>query len=219
MQTSPRLRLPRLLALGTDSRLARGYLVVFGLSVLVMLVLPDSPAAMAPMLLTAPLSLFGVALPFGPGTEGGGPGEALDVGFWAAWVLLCALVNAAALGALSAKRSASAPVRSNNVPARNLLAPAFDNWLARAYCAVVAVALGSFLYAVLLSPDPGFAGIWPLIAAAPFSFLAVPLSLPAEHSGIPGLGTLVFTVAVGLAGLVNAVLVGRLAHGMRSARR
>ncbi|MFE0435297.1 SCO4225 family membrane protein [Streptomyces nigra] len=216
MQTSPRLRLPRLLVLGTDSRLARGYLVVFGLSVLVMLVLPDSPAAMAPMLLTAPLSLFGVALPFGPGTEGGGPGEALAVGFWAAWVLLCALVNAAALGALTAKRSA--PVRSN-VPARNLLAPAVDNWLARAYCAVVAVALGFFLYAVLLSPDPGFAGIWPLITAAPFSFLAVPLSLPAEYSGIPGLGTLVFTVAVGLAGLVNAVLIGRLAHRLRGEGR
>ncbi|MFE0355923.1 MULTISPECIES: SCO4225 family membrane protein [Streptomyces] len=218
MQTSPRLRLPRLLVLGTDSRLARGYLVVFGLSVLVMLVLPDSPAAMAPMLLTAPLSLFGVALPFGPGTEGGGPGEALAVGFWAAWVLLCALVNAAALGALTAKRSASAPVRSN-VPARNLLAPAVDNWLARAYCAVVAVALGFFLYAVLLSPDPGFAGIWPLITAAPFSFLAVPLSLPAEYSGIPGLGTLVFTVGVGLAGLVNAVLIGRLAHRLRGEGR
>ncbi|MEW2421431.1 SCO4225 family membrane protein [Streptomyces nigra] len=217
MQTSPRLRLPRLLVLGTDSRLARGYLVVFGLSVLVMLVLPDSPVAMAPMLLTAPLSLFGVALPFGPGTEGGGPGEALAVGFWAAWVLLCALVNAAALGALTAKRSASVPVRSN-VPARNLLAPAVDNWLARAYCAVVAVALGFFLYAVLLSPDPGFAGIWPLITAAPFSFLAVPLSLPAEYSGIPGLGTLVFTVAVGLAGLVNAVLIGRLAHRLREGR-
>ncbi|MGV9568941.1 SCO4225 family membrane protein [Streptomyces nigra] len=217
MQTSPRLRLPRLLVLGTDSRLARGYLVVFGLSVLVMLVLPDSPVAMAPMLLTAPLSLFGVALPFGPGTEGGGPGEALAVGFWAAWVLLCALVNAAALGALTAKRSASAPVRSN-VPARNPLAPAVDNWLARAYCAVVAVALGFFLYAVLLSPDPGFAGIWPLITAAPFSFLAVPLSLPAEYSGIPGLGTLVFTVAVGLAGLVNAVLIGRLAHRLREGR-
>ncbi|MFE0919451.1 SCO4225 family membrane protein [Streptomyces nigra] len=216
MQTSPRLRLPRLLVLGTDSRLARGYLVVFGLSVLVMLVLPDSPAAMAPMLLTAPLSLFGVALPFGPGTEGGGPGEALAVGFWAAWVLLCALVNAAALGALTAKRSA--PVRSN-VPARNLLAPAVDNWLARAYCAVVAVALGFFLYAVLLSPDPGFAGIWPLITAAPFSFLAVPLSLPAEYSGIPGLGTLVFTVGVGLAGLVNAVLIGRLAHRLRGEGR
>ncbi|MFC8778731.1 SCO4225 family membrane protein [Streptomyces nigra] len=218
MQTSPRLRLPRLLVLGTDSRLARGYLVVFGLSVLVMQILPDSPVAMAPMLLTAPLSLFGVALPFGPGTEGGGPGEALAVGFWAAWVLLCALVNAAALGALTAKRSASAPVRSN-VPARNLLAPAVDNWLARAYCAVVAVALGFFLYAVLLSPDPGFAGIWPLITAAPFSFLAVPLSLPAEYSGIPGLGTLVFTVAVGLAGLVNAVLIGRLAHRLRGEGR
>ncbi|MEV8089027.1 SCO4225 family membrane protein [Streptomyces nigra] len=218
MQTSPRLRLPRLLVLGTDSRLARGYLAVFALSIPVMLLFPESPFAMAPLLLTAPLSLFAMVLPFGPGTEGGGPGEALAVGFWAAWVLLCALVNAAALGALGAKRSAAAPVRSN-APARNLLAPAFDNWLARAYCAVVAVALGFFLYAVLLSPDPGFAGIWPLITAAPFSFLAVPLSLPAEYSGIPGLDTLVFTVAVGLAGLVNAVLIGRLAHRLRGEGR
>ncbi|MEU6528367.1 hypothetical protein ABZ869_04145 [Streptomyces sp. NPDC046928] len=211
MQTSPRLRLPRLLTLGTDSRLARGYLALFALSIPVMLLFPESPFAMAPVLLTAPLSLFAMVLPFGPGTEGGGAAEALATGFWVGWVLLSALVNAAALGALSGKPVARRP--------RALLAPAVDNWLARGYCALVAAALGVFLYAVLLSPDPGFAAVWPLIAAAPFSFVAVPLSLPAEYSGIPGLGTLVFTVAVGLAGLVNAVLIGRLAHRMRGARR
>ncbi|MFC7510317.1 SCO4225 family membrane protein [Streptomyces thermocarboxydus] len=50
---------------------------------------------------------------------------------------------------------------------------------------MVAAALGTFLYAVLLSPDPGFAGIWPLLAAAPLSFLAAAVSLPAEF-GLPG---------------------------------
>ncbi|MFE2647688.1 SCO4225 family membrane protein [Streptomyces nigra] len=219
MQTSPRLRLPRLVVLGTDSRLARGYLAVFALSIPVVLLFPESPFAMAPILLTAPLSLFAMVLPFGPGTEGGGAAEALATGFWGGWVLLSALVNAAALGALTRRPDAAPAVRRHPGKLRALLAPAFDNWLARAYCAVVAVALGFFLYAVLLSPDPGFAGIWPLITAAPFSFLAVPLSLPAEHSGIPGLGTLVFTVAVGLAGLVDAVLIGRLAHRLRGEGR
>jgi hypothetical protein len=90
-----------------------------------------------------------------------------------------------------------------------------DNWPARVYVAVVAAALGTFLYAVLLSPDPGFAGIWPLIAAAPLSFLAVAVSAPAEYS-LPWLGTLVFTAGVVLAGLVNAVLIGRLARTVRS---
>lgn len=74
---------------------------------------------------------------------------------------------------------------------------------------MVAAALGTFLYAVLLSPDPGFAGIWPLLAAAPLSFLAAAVPLPAEF-GLPWMSTLVFTAGIVLAGLVNAVLIGRL---------
>jgi hypothetical protein len=173
----------------------------------VLFLAPDSPYAMAPALLTAPLSFLPVVLPFGAGTAGGGAAEVAAAVLYGGWLLLCALVNAAAFGAL-ARRPDRAPAAR---PRRTLLAAAVDNWPARAYVAVVAAALGTFLYAVLLSPDPGFAGIWPLIAAAPLSFLAVAVSAPAEYS-LPWLGTLVFSVGVALAGLVNAVLIGRLAR-------
>ncbi|MFJ7102421.1 SCO4225 family membrane protein [Streptomyces albogriseolus] len=207
MPTSVRFRPRRLLALATDSLPARVYLGLVALGVVVLFLAPDSPYAMAPALLTAPLSFLPVVLPFGAGTAGGGAAEVTAAVLYGGWLLLCALVNAAAFGAL-ARRPDRAPAAR---PRRTLLAAAVDNWPARAYVAVVAAALGTFLYAVLLSPDPGFAGIWPLIAAAPLSFLAVAVSAPAEYS-LPWLGTLVFTVGVALAGLVNAVLIGRLAR-------
>ncbi|MEU0681150.1 SCO4225 family membrane protein [Streptomyces albogriseolus] len=207
MPTSARFRPRRLLALATDSLPARVYLGLVALGVVVLFLAPDSPYAMAPALLTAPLSFLPVVLPFGGGTAGGGAAEVTAAVLYGGWLLLCALVNAAAFGAL-ARRPDRAPAAR---PRRTLLAAAVDNWPARAYVAVVAAALGTFLYAVLLSPDPGFAGIWPLIAAAPLSFLAVAVSAPAEYS-LPWLGTLVFTVGVALAGLVNAVLIGRLAR-------
>ncbi|MEU0616300.1 MULTISPECIES: SCO4225 family membrane protein [Streptomyces] len=207
MPTSARFRPRRLLALATDSLPARAYLGLVALGVVVLFLAPDSPYAMAPALLTAPLSFLPVVLPFGAGTAGGGAAEVAAAVLYGGWLLLCALVNAAAFGAL-ARRPDRAPAAR---PRRTLLAAAVDNWPARAYVAVVAAALGTFLYAVLLSPDPGFAGIWPLIAAAPLSFLAVAVSAPAEYS-LPWLGTLVFSVGVALAGLVNAVLIGRLAR-------
>ncbi|MGV9222827.1 SCO4225 family membrane protein [Streptomyces albogriseolus] len=205
MPISARFRPRRLLALATDSLPARAYLGLVALGVVVLFLAPDSPYAMAPALLTAPLSFLPVVLPFGAGTAGGGAAEVAAAVLYGGWLLLCALVNAAAFGAL-ARRPDRAPAAR---PRRTLLAAAVDNWPARAYVAVVAAALGTFLYAVLLSPDPGFAGIWPLIAAAPLSFLAVAVSAPAEYS-LPWLGTLVFSVGVALAGLVNAVLIGRL---------
>ncbi|MFE4087018.1 SCO4225 family membrane protein [Streptomyces sp. YIM B13502] len=207
MPTSARFRPRRLLALATDSLPARAYLGLVALGVVVLFLAPDSPYAMAPALLTAPLSFLPVVLPFGAGTAGGGAAEVAAAVLYGGWLLLCALVNAAAFGAL-ARRPDRAPAAR---PRRTLLAAAVDNWPARAYVAVVAAALGTFLYAVLLSPDPGFAGIWPLIAAAPLSFLAVAVSAPAEYS-LPWLGTLVFSVGVALAGLVNAVLIGHLAR-------
>ncbi|MEU7468869.1 hypothetical protein AB0A94_09980 [Streptomyces sp. NPDC044984] len=203
----------RLLALATESRLARGYLAVCAVGVLVMLLFPESPAAMGPMLLTAPLSFLTVAFPFGPGTEGSGTAEALAAGSWTVWLLLCALVNAAVLGAL-AKSPAPARPRPRRAPA--LLAPAVDNWLARGYLAVVAASLAFFLYAVHVLPDPGFAGIWPLMAAAPLSFLAPLVTTPVEHSSPTWLSPLVFSAGVLLSGLVNAVLIGLLARTLRT---
>lgn len=216
----PRLR--RFLALATDNWLARGYLAVVAVGVLVMVVFPDSGFAQSPMMLTAPLSFAPVVFPFGPGTEGGGAVEVFAVGFWAVWLLVCALVNAAVVGAL-VTRSASAATEGAGAArprprgARNLLAPAVDNWLARGYLAVVAASLGFFLWAACLSPDPGFAGIWPLMTTAPFGFFAVLVAGPAEWvSSLAWLSPLLFSAVAALAGLFNAVLLGRLAHRLRA---
>lgn len=218
----PRLR--QLLALATGNWLARGYLAVFAASVLVMFLAPGSDFAAAPLLLTAPLSLLSVVLPYGPGTAGSGTAEVLAVGLWTVWLLLCALVNAAVLGALvtgrafSERRGAepahSARPRPHGI--RALLAPAVDNWLARGYLAVVAAALGFFLYAVYLSPDPGFAAIWPLMATAPFSILAFLVASPAEYFAFSWLSQLIFSVGVTASGLVNAVLLGMFARRLRT---
>ncbi|WP_241563365.1 hypothetical protein [Streptomyces sp. E1N211] len=212
MPTSDRFRPRRLVALATDSLPARAYLGLVAVGVAVLFLAPDSPYAMAPALLTAPLSFLPVVLPFGAGTVGAGAAEAGAAVLWGGWLLLCALVNAAAFGALARRPDRTPSAR----PRRTLLAAAVDNWPARVYVAVVAAALGTFLYAVLLSPDPGFAGIWPLLAAAPLSFLAAAASAPAEYHSLPWLGTLVFSAGVVLAALVNAVLIGRLARGIGS---
>ncbi|MFF1447822.1 SCO4225 family membrane protein [Streptomyces sp. NPDC058274] len=95
----PRLR--QLLALATDNWPARGYLAVFAASVPAAYLLPESGYAAGHLLLTAPLSAVAMVLPFGPGTEGGGAAEVLATAFWAGWLLLSALVNAAVLGALA----------------------------------------------------------------------------------------------------------------------
>ncbi|MGW0871899.1 SCO4225 family membrane protein [Streptomyces sp. NPDC002740] len=227
-------RLGRLLALATDNWPARGYLAVVAASVAVMFLFPESGFAADPLTLTAPLSFLGVVLPFGPGTESGGAVGVAVVGFWAGWLLLCAFVNAAVLGALVARSATAAPSGSPaplpraslpRVPApaerprlrrtRALLAPAVDNWLARGYLAVVAAALGFFLCAAYVLADPGFAGIWPLMATAPVGLFAFLLSTPAEYSSLTWLSPLIFAAGTALAGLFNAVLLGRLAHRLR----
>ncbi|MFE2388925.1 SCO4225 family membrane protein [Streptomyces althioticus] len=224
MPTSDHFRPRRLLALATDSLPARAYLGLVAVGVAAMFLAPDSPIAMAPMMLTAPLSFLPIFVPVGDGVAGGGAAEVAAAVVFVGWMLLCALANAAALGALIRRpdrtpdhRPDRPPVQAPPArPRRALLAAAVDNWPARIYVAVVAAALGTFLYAVLLSPDPGFAGIWPLLAAAPLSFLAAAVSAPAEYA-TPWLGTLVFSAGMVLAGLVNAVLIGRLTRRIGSA--
>ncbi|MFC8434970.1 SCO4225 family membrane protein [Streptomyces sp. NPDC057253] len=239
----------RLLALATGNWHARAYLAVVGASVLSTFLFPDSFLAMAPILLTAPLSFLPVVLPFGPGTQGSPAVEALAVGIWTAWLLACALVNAAVLGALASgaagdgtgvarpgtggamgravsrwarpaagavrRGTPSAPRRNVSQRLRALLAPAVDNWPARGYLAVVAAALGFFLVAAYALPDPGFAGIWPIMATAPMSFLVL-ASVPGADAVPEWLSPLLFTAGTVVAGLVNAVLLGRLAHRLRS---
>ncbi|MFJ8632626.1 SCO4225 family membrane protein [Streptomyces sp. NPDC093568] len=212
-------RLPRrLLELATGNWLARGYLAVFAASVLVMFLAPDSGFAAAPMLLTAPLSLLAVVLPVGPGTEGGGAAGVLAVGLWALWLLLCAFVNAALLGALLTRSATpEPPARPRPHVSRALLAPAVDNWLARGYLAVVAASLGFFLSAAYLAPDPGFAAIWPLMATAPLSIVAVLVAAPAEWAtSLSWLSPLLFALGAALSGLFNAVLLGHLARTLRT---
>jgi hypothetical protein len=140
-----------------------------------------------------------VILPFGPGTEG--PLQALAFGSWTVWLLLCALVNAAVLGALAKKSTpttTTAPPTRTRARLRTLLAPAVDNWPARAYLAMVAASLAFFLCADYILADPTFAALWPLMATAPAGFLAFLLPTSA------------------LCGLANAVLLGRLAHRLRA---
>ncbi|GAB3179487.1 SCO4225 family membrane protein [Streptomyces incanus] len=237
----PRILPHRLLVLATGNWLARSYLAVFALSLLVMFLFPESGFAMSFLLLTAPLSFMAMVLPFGPGTEGGWAVEAGAIGFWAVWLLLCAFVNAAVLGALltrSAKatspgsrellpRGPDSPEREGTDEARPasprvrriraLLAPAVDTWLARGYLAVVAASLGFFLVAAYLLPDPGFAGIWPLMTTAPLSIVALLLASPAEWaSSLAWLSPLLFSAGAALSGLFNAVLLGRLARTLRA---
>ncbi|MEW1828912.1 hypothetical protein [Streptomyces sp. NPDC088196] len=205
----------RLLALATDNWPARAYLAAMGVSVAAMFVVPESPVAASPLILTAPLSLLSVILPFGPGTEG--PLQLLDIGAWTVWLLLCAFVNAAVVGAL-AKRSTTTTTPATPTPPtrtsastltrlRTLLAPAVDNWPARAYLAVVAASLALFLCADYVLTDPTFAALWPLLATAPAGFLAflLPTSSP-----------LAFAAVTALCGLANAVLLGHLAHRLRA---
>ncbi|MFB6837593.1 SCO4225 family membrane protein [Streptomyces sp. NPDC056361] len=235
----PRLR--RLLALASGNWPARGYLAVFALSLTVMFLFPESTLAGSPLLLTAPLSFLCVFLPLDPGAEIDGAAEMTAVAVFAVWLFLCALVNAAVLGALATKAATATttgareplphvahpaeqkradltdPAGTRPQGVRALLAPAVDNWLARGYLAVVAVALGFFLCAAFVLPDPGFAGIWPLMATAPFSILAVAVSSPVEYfSSITWLSPLIFSIGVALSGLVNAVLLGLLARRLRA---
>ncbi|MER6107605.1 SCO4225 family membrane protein [Streptomyces hirsutus] len=231
----------RLLALATGNWLARGYLTVFALSVVAMFLFPESGFAPSALLLTAPLSYLVTFLPFDPGVEVDGAAEWSALGFWVVWLLLCAFVNAAVLGALltrstnaaspgsraplprvpgSSERGAmdtARPASPRSRRIRALLAPAVDNWLARGYLAVVAASLGFFLVAAYLLPDPGFAGIWPLMTTAPLSIVALLVASPAEWaSSLTWLSPLLFSAGAALSGLFNAVLLGRLARTLRA---
>ncbi|WP_406353271.1 hypothetical protein OHB56_12515 [Streptomyces sp. NBC_01635] len=234
-------RLPhRLLALATGNWLARGYLAVFALSVVAILLFPESGFAPDPMLLTAPLSYLATFLPLAPGLEIDGAAEVSALGFWVVWLLLCAFVNAAVLGALltrsanaaspgsraplsrvpgSSERGARNTARSASPRSRRiraLLAPAVDNWLARGYLAVVAASLVFFLVAAYLLPDPGFAGIWPIMTTAPLSIVVLLVTSPAEWAfSLPWLSPLLFSAGAALSGVFNAVLLGRLTRALR----
>jgi hypothetical protein len=82
-----------------------------------MFLFPESDFAGSPLLLTAPLSLLCVFLPLDPGAGIEGAAEVTAVAVFAVWLLLCALVNAAVLGAL-ATRAATAHRPARVSPSR-----------------------------------------------------------------------------------------------------
>ncbi|MFE0424380.1 SCO4225 family membrane protein [Streptomyces sp. NPDC058953] len=103
---------------------------------------------------------------------------------------------------------------------RALLEPAVDNWLSRGYLAVVGASLAFFLWAVYVAPDPGFAGIWPVMATAPFGVVTFLLPLPEYGSSFYWVNPLVLSAVTVVSGLVNASLLGLVARriGFRAVR-
>ncbi|MET9900362.1 hypothetical protein [Streptomyces sp. NPDC006446] len=231
-----RLRLRRLAVLARDSWFVRGYLAVFGVSLVAMFLFPDSDFAAVPLLLTAPLCTVALFFPLDPGAAVNGAADVLALGAMGLWLAVCALVNACVLGAVTARSTtprtptarASRPgtaapssrvISEQRGPRgiRRVLAPAVDNWPSRGYLAVVAASLGFFLHATYVLQDAGFAAIWPVMTTAPFSILALLLAGPAEfYLSLPWLGSLILLTGVTLSGLINAVLLGRLARRLRA---
>ncbi|MEO3972863.1 hypothetical protein [Streptomyces sp. CAU 1734] len=99
---------------------------------------------------------------------------------------------------------------------RALPAPAVDNWLSRAYLAVVAASLVFLLYAVYVAPDPGFAAIWPAMTTAPLSALVLMVPTPDADSSLAWLSPVILSTGMALAGLLNATLLGLLARSLRT---
>ncbi|MFE5852389.1 SCO4225 family membrane protein [Streptomyces sp. NPDC056500] len=98
---------------------------------------------------------------------------------------------------------------------RRLLALATDNWPARGYLALVAAALGFFLYAAYIAQDAGFAGIWPLMVTVPVGFLVFLVPSPEWDSPLAWLTPLIFSAGFVLSGLVNAAVIGLLTRLVR----
>ena len=91
---------------------------------------------------------------------------------------------------------------------KRILTAATDNWFSRGYLALCAALLVWVAADSLFveHADASFAGVWPLLATAPTSLLAMavgPSSPPA------------FFVLVALAAYVNATLLGLLVRSVR----
>ncbi|MFD8911112.1 SCO4225 family membrane protein [Streptomyces sp. NPDC059575] len=229
----------RLLALATSHWLPRGHLAAFVTSALAMFLFPTTDLAWIPTLLTAPLSFLTAFLPFGPGSGLDTQAGVLANGVWVALLFVCALVNSAVLGHIvtrSATTASEFPSRSpaplaprgtdGSQPAgsrrhrlRTLLAPALDNWLARAYLTVVAVALAYFIGVTWVGPDSGYSAAYSLIVTGPLGILVLAVSIPTEFLPVAWVHPVVFSAATILAGLFNAVFIGRFAHTLRTRAR
>ncbi|BDH05794.1 SCO4225 family membrane protein [Streptomyces seoulensis] len=232
----PNLSRPRrLLALATGHRLVRGCLAAFAVSALAVVLFPSADLDRIPSLLTAPLSVLTPFLPFGPGSGADTPAEVLASSVWVALLLVSALVTAAVLCYLATRPAAAPeslpcasappaqrgsdraqPASSRMHRLRTLLAPAVDNWLARGYLAVVAVALTYFLGVTFSGPDSGYAAVYPVVTTAPLSILVFVVAIPTEFYPAAWVHPLVLSTGTILAGQFNAVRIGRYAHSQRA---
>jgi hypothetical protein len=101
---------------------------------------------------------------------------------------------------------------------KRILSAATDNWLSRVYLTVCAALLiwtvGDALFAN--NEDPSFAGVWPIFATLPTSFLVV---LLAGGIGflLPSAVTLpLFVILLAVAAVINATVLGLLLRWLRS---
>ncbi|MFG3122060.1 SCO4225 family membrane protein [Streptomyces sp. NPDC048201] len=222
----------RLSALATGHWPARVGLAVVAFSALAMFLFPAAGFARILLLLTAPLSLLPMSLPFGPGSGADTTAGVLAEGVWVALPLVCALVTAAVLRHLAARPAAPAPeslpqrdsdraqpASSRMRRLRTLLAPAVDNWLSRGYLAVVAAALTYFLGDTFLGPDSGYAAAYPVITTAPLGILVLVVSIPTEFFPVAWVHPMVLSAGTIAAALFNAVHIGRYVHTQRAGER
>ncbi|WP_051720647.1 SCO4225 family membrane protein [Streptomyces sp. NRRL F-2799] len=99
---------------------------------------------------------------------------------------------------------------------RTRLAPAVDNWLASGYLAVVAVALAYFLGDTFFRPDSGYAAVSPVITTVPPSIPVFVVAAPTESYPVTWMHPMVLSAGTILAGLFDAVHIGRYAHTQRA---
>lgn len=100
---------------------------------------------------------------------------------------------------------------------KRIFSAATDNWPSRCYLAVCA---GLLIWTALETTvaggaDASFAGVWPLAATLPTSLAVLPLSAGLDSLGSAGLRALLFLLAVAVAALVNATLLGLVVRAIR----
>lgn len=103
---------------------------------------------------------------------------------------------------------------------KRTLSAATDNWLSRGYLAVCAALLLWTVGDALFSNDegPSFAGVWPIFATLPTSFLVVLLA-GAIGFLLPSGATLpISVILLAAAAVINAALLGMLLRWLRSRR-
>ncbi|MFI5798038.1 SCO4225 family membrane protein [Streptomyces sp. NPDC051677] len=98
---------------------------------------------------------------------------------------------------------------------RPLYAPATDNWLSRAYLALVGAAVAFVVFdTVFVShPDASMAGVVPWLLTAPLSLLLTLL----PDAVLDGAGSFLVLYVVGIAvsAFVNAAVLGACLHRLR----